>query len=51
MNKHVSEDKTVLDVADKPVRDDAVFVQDDGDYPIDPLDASRTEGSEAEKVD
>ncbi len=43
MNQHVREDQgalaPVLDMADKLVQDDVAFVQDDSDYPVDPLDA------------
>ena len=47
MNKHVTDNEgavaPVLDVADKPVRDDAIFVQDDGNYPVDTLDIPGSE--------
>lgn len=49
MNQHVREDQAVLDMVDKPVRDDTVFVQDDSDYPVDPLDTLGTEPSEDEE--
>lgn len=45
MNQHVKETKTVLDVVEHPAGLDPVvgaekpvYVQDDSDYPVDPLD-------------
>jgi len=49
MNQHVKETKDVLDVDDKPVRDDTVFVQDDGDYPVDPLDSPGADAPEVKE--
>lgn len=35
MNQHVEE---TVGLAEQPVRNDVAFVQDDSDYPVDPLD-------------
>ncbi len=53
MNQHVREDQgalaPVLDMADKPVQDDVTYVQDDGDYPVDPLDATGADAPEVKE--